>query len=114
LNGDSFSRLLLFGWLPQQRRKIDAGKAANESDETNPAPGSVPVSAERTRLYHVRYQDLNRVIAIYWDASQIHEVVLTLQRKSVLHRWYVTKVHQFNVCAYDFDCALVSPGDLPR
>ena len=93
LNGASFSQLLLYGWLPQQR-------------QNNPAPGSVPDRARHTRLYVVRYQDLNRFIAIFWDSSEVHEVVLTLQRRSVFHRWYVTKVTQLNVCAYDFDCAL--------
>ncbi len=112
LDGESFSQLLLFGWLPQQGRKIDVDEAANHTADDNPAPGIVPVRAEHTRLYHVRYKDLNRVMAIYWDATQIHEVVLTLERKSVLHRWHVTRVHQFNVCAYDFDCALVLPEDL--
>jgi hypothetical protein len=85
LNRASFSHLLLYGWLPQQRQK-----AAVE---------------EKSRLYVVRYKDLNRFIAIFWDAGEVHEVVLTLQRKSVLHRWHVTAVTQFNVCAYEFDCA---------
>lgn len=95
LTGESFSHLLLYGWLPQQRQKTDAA-------------GSATDRAQHTRLYRIRYQDLNRFIAIYWDPAQIHEVVLTLQRKNVFHRWSVTRVHQFNVCAYDFDCALVS------
>jgi hypothetical protein len=94
LDSDSFSQLLLQGWLPQQRQNAD-----------------VEASAQHTRLYRIRYKELNRFIAIYWDANQIHEVVLTLQRKSVFHRWHVTRVHQFNVCAYDFDCALVSSPD---
>jgi hypothetical protein len=85
LDRDSFSHLLLYGWLPQQRQNAAVEK--------------------KSRLYVVRYQDLNRFIAIFWDASEVHEVVLTLQRKSALHRWYVTAVTQFNVCAYDFDCA---------
>ena len=100
LDSESFSHLLLHGWLPQQRQKTDV-----EQSES--------IRARHTRLYRIRYQDLNRFIAIYWDHSQIHEVVLTLQRKSVFHRWYVTRVHQFNVCAYDFDCALISSADPP-
>jgi hypothetical protein len=94
LDDESFAHLLLYGWLPQQRQNADAA-------------GNVPRRAQHTRLYRIRYQDLNRFIAIYWDPGHIHEVVLTLQRKSVLHRWSVTRVRQFNVCAYDFDCALV-------
>ena len=94
LNGESFSHLLLYGWLPQQRQKTDVEESR----------------AQHTRLYRIRYKDLNRFIAIYWDPSQIHEVVLTLQRKNVFHRWHVTAVHQFNVCTYDFDCALIYPS----
>ena len=96
LNGENFSHLLLHGWLPTQRPNTDVEKSGR---------------AEHTQLYRIRYRELNRFIAIYWDANQIHEVVLTLQRKSVLHRWYVTRVHQFNVCAYDFDCALTASPD---
>lgn len=99
LSGESFTHLLLYGWLPQQRRSA--------------VPGSVPVRAQYTRLFRIRYKELNRFIAIFWDPNQIHEVVLTLQRKSVLHPWHVTKVAQFNVCAYDFDCALIAIADLP-
>jgi hypothetical protein len=99
LDYESFSQLLLRGWLPQQRPKADI-------------EASVP--AQHTRLYRIRYQDLNRFIAIYWDPNQIHEVVLTLQRQSVLHRWYVTRVHQFNVCAYDFDCALLPSAEAAK
>ncbi len=80
--------------------------------QDNPALGSVPIRPRHTRLYRIRYKDLNRFIAIYWDPGQIHEVVLTLQRTNVFQRWYVTAVHQFNVCAYDFDCALISSADL--
>jgi hypothetical protein len=94
LNGESFSHLLLYGWLPQQTK--------NEI-----TPGSASSRAQHTRLYVIRYKDLNRFVAIFWDANEVHEIVLTLQRQSVLHRWYVTKVAQFNVCAYDFDCAQV-------
>ena len=94
LDGETFAQLLRYGWLPQQRR-------------------SVPVRARQTRLYQVRYQHLNRFIAIFWDADQEHEVILTLHRESALHRWYVTRVAQFNVCAYDFDCARISIADLP-
>ena len=98
LTGESFAHLLLYGWLPQQRQNSDAST-------------SVPGRAGHTRLYRIRYRELNRFIAIYWDPAQIHEVVLTLQRESMLHRWSVTRVHQFNVCAYDFDCALVSEAN---
>jgi hypothetical protein len=63
-------------------------------------------------LTHIRYKDPNRFIALFWDASEAHEVVLTLQRRSVLHRWYVTRVDQFNVCAFDFDCTQVAVADL--
>jgi hypothetical protein len=112
LNSASFSHLLLYGWLPQQRLKIDVEKSAQHAVQDNPALGSVPVRPQHTRLYRIRYRDLNRFIAIYWDPGQIHEVVLTLQRTNVFQRWYVTAVHQFNVCAYDFDCALISIADL--
>lgn len=111
LDGESFSHLLLHGWLPQQRHKIHVEQSTNQAVAADPAPGSVSIRDQHTRLYRIRYKDLNRFIAIYWDPSQIHEVVLTLQRKSVLHRWYVTRVHQFNVCAYDFDCAVISSSD---
>lgn len=113
LNGASLSHLLLYGWLPRQRQKTAADKVTNRTAENEPIPGSVPLHAQHTRLHVVRYQSLNRFIAIFWDASETHEVVLTLQRESVFHRWYVTKVAQFNVCAYDFDCAQVPIPDLP-
>lgn len=100
LTSENFSHLLLHGWLPQQKQ--------NTNIENGPAN-----RAGHTRLYRIRYQDLNRFIAIYWDHAQIHEVVLTLRRQSVFHRWYVVGVHQFNVCAYDFDCALISNATPP-
>lgn len=100
LDAESFSHLLLYGWLPQQRQKTPAA-----------TPG-LPASANQTQLYHIRYKGLNRFIAILWDAHQVHEVVLTLERKSPLHRWHVTKVVQFNTCAYAFDCAQVQIGGL--
>lgn len=96
LTGQSFSHLLLLGWLPQQRQMTQVDTS---------------VRAQHTRLYRIRYRALNRFIAIYWDPNQVHEVILTLQRKSVLHPWHVTRVHQVNICAYDFDCALLSGAD---
>jgi hypothetical protein len=90
LDAASFAHLLRYGWLEQQ-------KAKGSIDRT-----------QQTRLYRVRYRELNRFMALYWDPGHVHEVILTLERKSVLQRWYVTGVRQFNVCAYDFDCALVA------
>ena len=81
LNDESFSHLLLYGWLPQQPLNVDVD--------------SVPSRAQHTRLYRIRYRELNRFIAIYWDPTEVHEVVLTLQRQSPFHRWYVTRVHRF-------------------
>lgn len=111
LSGESFAQLLLYGWLPQQRRKAGVEASSDHTVQEGAAPVSGPVRARYTRLFRIRYKDLNRFIAIFWDPDQIHEVVLTLQRESVFHRWYVTRVHQFNVCAYDFDCALVSSAE---
>lgn len=96
LDSDSFSHLLLLGWLPQQRKQSNIDASMRD---------------QHTRLFRIRYREPNRFIAIFWDPGESHEVVLTLQRKSVLHRWYVTRVYQFNVCPYDFDCALVSSPD---
>ena len=89
LDAAGFSHLLRYGWIEGQKAKA--------SD-----------LSQQTRLYRVRYRDLNRFMALYWDPGHVHEVILTLERKSVLERWYVTAVRQFNVCAYDFDCALVA------
>ena len=95
LDAASFSHLLRYGWLEQQK-----------------ARGSIDRS-QQTRLYRVRYKDLNRFMALYWDPPHVHEVILTLERKNVFQRWHVTAVRQFNVCAYDFDCALVASTGSP-
>jgi hypothetical protein len=98
LNEESFSHLLLYGWLPQQRRR------ATERALTR---------ARHTQLTAIRYKDLNRFLAIFWDPSQVYQVVLTLRREGPLHRWRVTGVDQLTTCGRDFDCAHVSLEDLP-
>jgi hypothetical protein len=95
LDGAGFAHLLLYGWLPQQR--------ANAAPAEPLAPG-MSVRSRQTRVYIVRYKALNRAIATFWDPYQIHQVILTLERQSVVQRWRVTRVAQFNTCAYDFDC----------
>ncbi|MCP3732539.1 hypothetical protein M9978_19120 [Sphingomonas sp. MG17] len=98
LSGQSFAQLLLHGWLPQQR------------------PAKAPLSTasvDHTRLYQVRYKSLNSAMAIFWDARQVHEVILTLERDSPFSRWRVTRVVQFNACAYEFDCATVPLAEIP-
>ena len=114
LDHRGFAHLLLYGWLPQQKPRNPVDAATSPVAQDVLTPDSVPVTARHTRLTQVRYKSLNRFIAIFWDADQVHEIVLTLQRTSVLHRWQVTHVTQFNVCAYDFDCAMtpVAPGRL--
>ena len=104
LSSESCSHLLLHGWLPQQSRKVGGERTG---------PDGLTLLEPHTRLTQVRYKDLNRFMAMFWDTTEAHEIVLTLRRKSVLHRWYVTEVNQFNVCAYDFDCAQVAIEDFP-
>jgi len=96
LDSASFAQLLLHGSVPQQRKAAAA-----------PLPPGVSALSQQTRLYLVRYKTLNRVMANFWDAYHFRQVILTLERRSVFHRWQVTKVVQFNMCAYDFDCASV-------
>lgn len=103
LSSEGFSHLLLHGWLPRQRRDTLGAR---------PVAG-LSARAGQSQLYHVRYKALDRVIATFWDAKQIHEVILTLERKSVLHPWRVTGVAQHNSCTYDFDCTTVRLADLP-
>lgn len=113
LDSQSFARLLLYGWLPQQKRKAADPGTIDRADENNPTEESAPTPGQQTRLYHIRYKSLNRFMAIYWDATQVHEVVLTLERESPFHRWQVTRVFQFNICPYDFDCTLTPSVDIP-
>ena len=96
LNEASFLHLLLYGWLPQQRQAAPPDP---------PLPLGVSPLSRQTRLYLVRYKSLNRVMANFWDAYHFRQVILTLERSSVVHPWKVTKVVQFNICAHDFDCA---------
>lgn len=106
LDADSFSHLLLHGWLPQQRPNA----AADE-----PLPVGVPAQARQTRIYLVRYRDWNRVIATFWDANHFRQIILTLERSNLFHPWKVTRVAQFNMCPHDFDCAHVLLSDvLPK
>jgi hypothetical protein len=112
LDGESLPHLLLHGWLPQQRRKaVDDAAGDAVGHELAPATGSI--RALHTQLYVVRYKDLNRFMAIFWDASQVHQIVLTLRRDGPFHRWRVAGVNQFNTCAYDFDCATVAVPRFP-
>lgn len=99
LNAASFTHLLLYGWLPQQRPKTD--------------DANVPRSYKHTRIYQVRYKSLNRVLVMFWDINQFHQVALTLERDSVFHRWHVTRVTQYNFCAYEFDCKQIPLADIP-
>ena len=95
LDAAAFSHLLRYGWLERQKAKTSIDRS------------------QQTRLYRVRYRGLNHFMALYWDPPHVHEVILTLRRKSVFQRWHVTEVRQFNVCAYDFDCALVADSNGP-
>lgn len=97
LTAPGFAHLLLYGWLPQQRKT-----AADE-----PLPPGVSARSRQTRLYLVRYKTWNRAMATFWDANHFHQIILTLERESVFGRWKVTKVGQFNICGDNFDCVHV-------
>lgn len=103
LDAKGFSHLLLYGWLPRQRPRVDPAKP--------PQPG-LSARAGQSQLYHVRYRALNRAVAIFWDAYQVHEVVLTLERANMLAPWRVTKVAQISTCAYDLDCPTMPLAEL--
>lgn len=96
LTAPAFAQLLLYGWLPQQRKIVD-----------EPLPAGVSARSRQTRIYLVRYKGWNRAMATFWDANHFHQIILTLERENIFGRWQVTKVAQFNICPHDFDCAHV-------